>query len=370
MQELILRPAIYRFKSFREFVSQFQIGEEDLVLTNEFICKPFFSSMNSGCRVLYQEKYGSGEPTDVMTESIIRDMPPGCKRIIAIGGGTVLDIAKLLALDSNLPIEKLYDGQLPFRRSRKLVLVPTTCGTGSEVTNISILSLTRRSTKKGLANDSMYADEAVLIPELLKDLPDRFFAASSIDALVHAMESSLSPRSNETLRLFSYQAISMILNGYKKIASQGLKTRMDCMEDFLLASTYAGISFSNAGCGAVHALSYPLGAVYHVPHGESNYTLLTGVMKKYVSMKSDGEIARLNRHIAGLLGCGEREVYKELEKLLNVLLPKKTLHEYGVTEEDLDVFTDSVMNEQDRLMANNFVPLSREDVYEIYRSLY
>ena len=93
--------------------------------------------------------------------------------------------------------------------------VPTTCGTGSEMTNIAILALTRRNTKKGLAHDSMYADAAVLIPELLKHLPFRFFATSSIDALIHAMESSLSPRSNETLRLFSYRAISMILNGYQ-----------------------------------------------------------------------------------------------------------------------------------------------------------
>ena len=301
MQELMLRPTIYRFQTCQEFVDQYHIG-----------------------------------------------------------GGTIIDIAKILALDSILPIEDLYDGKLPIKRTKKLVLVPTTCGTGSEVTNIAILALTRRHTKKGLANDCMYADSAVLVPELLKGLPFKFFATSSIDALIHAMESSLSPKGNATLRLF----------GYKEIAARGPEARMDYLEDFLLASNYAGISFGNAGCAAVHALSYPLGATYHVPHGEANYAMLTGVMNKYMELKSDGKIADLNQHIAGILGCDTREVYEKLEELLNVLLPKKALHEYGVREEELETFTDSVMTEQGRLMANNFVPLSREQVLEIYRKLY
>ncbi len=370
MQELMLRPTIYRFQTCQEFVDQYHIGEGDLVLTNEFIYKPFFASMNLGCDVLYQEKYGAGEPTDVMAEAIAKDMNPNAKRIIAIGGGTIIDIAKILALDCILPIEDLYDGKLPIKRTKELVLVPTTCGTGSEVTNIAILALTRRQTKKGLANDCMYADSAVLVPELLKGLPFKFFATSSIDALIHAMESSLSPKGNATLRLFGYKAISMILNGYKEIAARGPEARMDYLEDFLLASNYAGISFGNAGCAAVHALSYPLGATYHVPHGEANYAMLTGVMNKYMELKSDGKIADLNQHIAGILGCDTREVYAKLEELLNVLLPKKALHEYGVREEELETFTDSVMTEQGRLMANNFVPLSREQVLEIYRKLY
>ena len=346
MQELMLRPTIYRFQTCQEFVDQYHISEGDLILTNEFIYEPFFASMNLGCDVLYQEKYGAGEPTDVMAEAIARDMNPNAKRIIAI------------------------DGKLPIKRTKELVLVPTTCGTGSEVTNIAILALTRRHTKKGLANDCMYADSAVLVPELLKGLPFKFFATSSIDALIHAMESSLSPKGNATLRLFGYKAISMILNGYKEIAARGPEARLDYLEDFLLASNYAGISFGNAGCAAVHALSYPLGATYHVPHGEANYAMLTGVMNKYMELKSDGKIADLNQHIAGILGCDTREVYEKLEELLNVLPPKKALHEYGVREEELETFTDSVMTEQGRLMANNFVPLSREQVLEIYRKLY
>ena len=117
-------------------------------------------------------------------------------------------------------------------------------------------------------------------------------------------------------------------------------------------------------------LSYPLGAKYHVAHGESNYAMFTGVMKQYMEIKSDGEIDRLNRYIAAILGCGTAEVYDKLEELLNHLLPKKALREYGVTVEDLEAFTGSVLENQGRLLANNFVPLDRKQIFNIYNELY
>jgi 4-hydroxybutyrate dehydrogenase len=137
-----------------------------------------------------------------------------------------------------------------------------------------------------------------------------------------------------------------------------------------MASNYAGIAFGNAGCAAVHAMSYPLGAKYHVAHGESNYAMFTGVMKNYMEIKSDGEIAVLNAYIADLIGCSTDNVYDSLESLLNVVLPKKPLHEYGVTEQDLKDFTDSVVQNQKRLTDNNFVPLDAARYYKIYKELY
>ena len=282
----------------------------------------------------------------------------------------VLDIAKLLVLQHVTPILDLYDGKLPLQKARDLVLVPTTCGTGSEVTNISILALLSRRTKKGLAHESMFADQAVLIPELLKGLPFSVFATSSIDALIHAIESSLSPKASATTKLFGYQAIAWILKGYLAIRDQGPDARFPLLSQFLLASNYAGIAFGNAGCAAVHALSYPLGAVYHVPHGESNYAMFTGVMKQYLAIRSDGAIAELNAFLAQLLDCPPEAVYEALEDLLSCLLPKKALHEYGMQEHELAEFTDSVLANQQRLLQNNFVPLSREQIYAIYRSLY
>lgn len=370
MTQFAVKPTIQQCETCKDFAQAYQLGTKDLILTNDFLYNPYFAPLDLPCPVLFQEKYGLGEPADEMVEAIYRDMPQDVTRIIAIGGGAVLDIAKILTLKHVTPILDLYDSKLPLEKGRELVLVPTTCGTGSEVTNISILALVSRGTKKGLAADGMYADQAVLIPELLRGLPFPVFAASSIDALIHAIESSLSPKANEFTKLFGYRAIEMILKGYMTIRDGGSDARLPLLPQFLLASNYAGIAFGNAGCAAVHALSYPLGAVYHVPHGESNYAMFTGVMQKYLSIKSDGAIAELNAFMAEILGCAPAAVYDTLESLLSNLLPKKALHEYGMKEAEIESFTDSVLENQQRLLQNNFVPLSRNDIFAIYRRLY
>ncbi len=370
MQELMLKPTIFKYDTAKEFVEEFKPGKGDLVITNEYIYNPYFEDLKLDCDVIFQEKYGAGEPSDDMVEAMYKDIQGEHKRVIAIGGGTVIDISKLFALKELFPILDLYDGKIPPIKDKELILIPTTCGTGSEVTNISILALNSRGTKKGLAVDQMYADTAVLIPELLEGLPFGVFATSSIDALIHAIESSLSPKGNETTRLLGYQAISMILNGYKEIAEKGKEARIPLLSQFLMASNYAGIAFANAGCAAVHAMSYPLGATYHVAHGESNYAMFTGVMKNYMELKTDGEIAVLNKFIAHILGCDTKDVYEELEKLLNVIIQKKPLHEYGMKESEIEEFADSVLENQQRLLANNFVPLDRDRLIKIYRELY
>ena len=275
----MIKPSIYKYGTAKEFAEEFKLGKGDLVITNEYIYNPYFGELNLGCDTIFQEKYGAGEPSDDMLEAIYKDVKGEHKRIVAIGGGTVIDISKIFALKYVSPILDLYDGKKPIEKDKELVIVPTTCGTGSEVTNIAILALNSRGTKKGLASDEMYADSAVLVPELLEGLPFPVFATSSIDALVHAVESSLSPKGNEMTRLFGYKAMEMILKGYKKIVAEGKDARIPLLPDFLTASTFAGIAFGNAGCAAVHALSYPLGGKYHVPHGESNYAMFTGVLK-------------------------------------------------------------------------------------------
>lgn len=370
MKELMIKPTIYTFSTAAEFAEEFKIGKGDLIITNQYIYDPIMKPLGLKCDTLFQEKYGTGEPSDEMAEAMYADMKGDYKRIIAIGGGTVIDISKLFALKEVSPILDLYDGKIPAVKEKELILVPTTCGTGSEVTNIAILALNSRGTKKGLAVDAMYADAAVLVPEFLQSLPFSVFATSSIDALVHAVESSLSPNGNETTKIFGYKAIEMILSGYKMIAKEGPDARIPLLQQFLIASNYAGIAFGNAGCAAVHAMSYPLGATYHVPHGESNYAMFTGVMKNYLEIKSDGEIERLISFIAEILECETKDVFEELESLLNCLILKKPLHEYGMKEEEIIEFTDSVIENQQRLLKNNFVFLDRDRMIKIYKELY
>lgn len=371
MVQIIVEPQIHFFQTSEEFARGFQLNKNDLILTNEYIFRPNFEALGLPMQTVYQEKYGMGEPTDEMVDHIIQDASKlDFGRIIAIGGGTVIDIAKILAVSGGESVDGLYKAAPALTKHHELVIVPTTCGTGSEMTNISILNRTRIGTKMGLVSQAMYADHAVLVPELLEGLPFPVFATSSIDALVHAVESGLSPKATAYTKLFSYKAIEIIIRGYQKIVSEGRECRKELLSDFLIASNYAGIAFGTAGCAAVHATSYPLGGKYHVPHGESNYAMFTGVLKNYLELKCDGEIAVMNRYLADLLDCSVDQVYDALENLLNGILQKKQLHEYGVTEADLPEFAKSVMETQGRLLANNFVSFDYDRVLKIYQELY
>ncbi len=152
-------------------------------------------------------------------------------------------------------------------------------------------------------SDLMFPVKSVLIPELLAGLPYRFFATSSIDALVHAVESRLSPKATPVSQLFSTSAASMILEGYRYVADRGPAHWIDKAGVFQLASSYAGMAFCSAGCAAVHALSYPLGGGYHIPHGEANQLVFAAVFRKYREKKPTGglhELEALLRHCLGV----------------------------------------------------------------------
>lgn len=365
-------PKVYKFNKFGEFAEEFKIGKGDFVLTNKYLYEPFMKELNLDAEIVFRESYGKGEPSDEMINSIINDMKgKNFKRIIAIGGGSIIDICKLLTIKDVDNSVDLFEKKMPIIKDKELIAIPTTCGTGSEVTNVSIAEIKSKHTKMGLAVDELYPDYAVFIPQLVKGLPYKFFVTSSVDALIHAVESYVSPKANSFTQLFSVQAINLILKGYMDIIEKGQDYRLDIIEDFLIGSNYAGIAFGNAGVGAVHALSYPLGGGYHVPHGEANYQFFTEVFKTYNRLDPDGKIKEVNKILADILGTKDvSSVYDDLSGVLDKLLARKPLKEYGMKEEEIDGFTDSVIAGQQRLLANNYVPLSREEIRGIYERLY
>ncbi len=372
MRELIVKPELYSFDTFDDFVQEFHINESDLIITNEFILKEYKKKNNLQAQIIYQEKYGQGEPSDKMFEAMCADissLQPFC-RVIGLGGGTILDLSKLFALKNYATAEDLFEKQVPLIKEKQLILIPTTCGTGSEVTNISILSFLKKKTKKGLAADELFADQAVLIPEFLEELPFRFFAASSIDAFIHAMESSLSPKATDYSRLFGYQAMDIILRGYQKIAEDGEEARIPLLKDFLTASNYAGIAFGTAGCGPVHGLSYPLSGTFHVPHGEANYAILKGVINRYAKEPGLECLEELKTHLSKILKCDRDCVFEILDQLLGCMLKKKSLKAYGANLPMLEQWVKSVLKTQQRLLQNSPFLLSEEDVMDIYKELY
>ena len=375
MKELLVKPEVQSFSTFAEFASGFDLNRDDLILTNEFIYRPIMEKENLSCKYIFQEKYGTGEPTDIMADQILEEMNrTTCKRVIAVGGGTIIDIAKVLILEGAVNVDVLYDKEC-LTKEKELIIVPTTCGTGSEVTNLAIINRTRKGTKMGLGSPAMYADYAVLIPEFLKTLPYYVFATSSIDALIHAVESYLSPSRTDYTEIFSEAAIRMILSGYCRIANEGQDARFADSEMYLKASDFAGIAFGNSGCAAVHAMSYALGGKYHVPHGESNYQFFTDVLNKYQEKQPEGKIRELEEMIrritneAGYMpGSPAMNGIRILESLLSKVLEKKPMSAFGAVQEDIRPFAESTVENQQRLLKNNYVPLSTEEIEEIYQA--
>ena len=374
MQTLRVVPSIHYFDTFKDFNDEFKLGKGDILVTNQWMYDPYVKPLGIDMPVVYQEKYGAGEPTDEMMDAMKAEMDKyDYNRIIAFGGGTIVDCCKVLACDIPDKVADLYTGKVAPKRVKELVVVPTTCGTGSEVTNVAVASIPSLNLKKGIADEETYADIAVLIPESLQGLPDKVFATSSVDALIHAVESFLSPKASPFTEMYSIKAIEMIMNGYKTIIERGGNTkenRADLLKDFCLAANYAGIAFGNAGCGAVHALSYAHGGAFHIPHGEANFICFTEVFKMYMRKQPVGKIQIANKLFADVLGCAEADVYPELDKFLGKILEKKPLKEYGMTEDQVAPFAKSTVDNQQRLLGNNYVPLTEEEIAEIFQNLY
>lgn len=370
MYQFKLPPCVKGCATFAEFAAVEALGENDLLITNAFIYEPFIKPCNLTCRVLFQEKYGKGEPNDQMIDAIRADIPADVERIIAVGGGTVIDIAKVLTFGGDWKTEDFFMGRVQPEKCRTLTVIPTTCGTGSEVTNVTICELKNLQTKKGLALPEMYADCAVLIPEMVQTLPYQFFATSSIDALIHAVESYLSPKAIAHSEVFSEKAIEMIIAGYRVIAEQGADAWKSMAGDFLTASNFAGIAFGYAGCAAVHALSYPLGGKYHIPHGEANQLMFAEVMRTYQKKQPVGKLNALEAIFGRVLDVAPEDALTTLYALMEKILPRKPLRDYGMTMEEFPVFADSVIEGQQRLLGNNYTELTREDMIAIYNACY
>lgn len=365
---------IYTYHDFSEFTHDYGMNTSDLIITNKFIYEPFMEKLKLKCGVIFQEEFGTGEPSDKMLEGIIKEVSKKeYKRIIAVGGGTILDIAKILSLEGILTVEDIYrifEKKAAPIKKRELILIPTTCGTGSEMTNLSIVEFKEKNTKIGFGCQEMFADAAILIAEMVKTLPFKFFVFSSVDALIHASESFLSPKANVITQALSEKAIRLILDGYTQILEDGHEVRFEKMEDFLMASTMAGIAFGNAGCAAVHAMSYPLSGNYHVPHGEANSIFFTSVFRRYRDIKPFGKIRELETIFASILNCNQEQVYDYLDDVISKMIDKKLLREYGMEKEEISDFSKIVINTQQRLMNNNYVKLEEKDIINIYKKNY
>ena len=363
--------AIIHYDHISEFLDDYALCDSDYLLISKTIYTTFFQDRKLPCTVAFHSDFGKGEPDEAMLNAMLAH----CRerkihRIFAIGGGSVIDCAKILALQGTADAYTYFQNKIPLTRDKQLIVLPTTCGSGSEVSRISIAQFPSLQSKLGLANDALYPDEAILIPELLSTMNSYVFASSAIDALIHATESFLSAKSNCYTELYSEKAIQLILHGFQEIAEHGEEIRQQYLNDFLTASNYAGIAFGNTGTGSVHALSYPLSGTYHVNHGEANYQLFYEVLKMYETLDTGGKLSRLQDLYAQTLHVDSKDAFHAMDVLCSKLMAKKHLKDYGMRSEECISFTETVLETQQRLLSNSYVPLSKEHILSIYQHVY
>lgn len=322
MKQLALNTAIYKYDNCETFCREFRIGKDDLIITNKKIYDNYLKFNTREAAVLFKENYGSRGASEDIVEAMYEHVKRiTYERVIAIGGGSILDIGKLFALKYISPIKDLYERKLEIIKEKELILVPTTCGTGSEVTNISSLEFKARNTKQYIVTDELYADSAVMIPELLKTLTFEVFINSSIYAFINAIESYLSPKATTYTKIFSMKAMEIILKGYKKIIEEGEGVRNTLLEEFLLASNYSGIAFGNSGGVMVNEGDYLRGGS-NILDLEANYVVFTEIFEKYKKINQGEKIKELNKFLADLFECSEISVWRNIEEFLNNLTIK------------------------------------------------
>ncbi len=288
--------------------------------------------------------------------------------VIGFGGGSSMDVAKLIAVlaGSGQALSQAYGiGNVTGDRL-PLVQVPTTAGTGSEVTNIAIVT-TGATTKMGVVAPQLYADLAVLDAELTLGLPPLVTAATGIDAMVHAIEAFTSKhKKNPMSDMLARQALSLLSKNLLTACENGAD--LQARQAMLLGAYFAGQAFSNAPVAAVHALAYPIGGIFHVPHGLSNSLVLPHVLRFNMPEAVDhyAEIAGIVApHAAGSQEARAEALIAAMQQIARITGIETTLQQVGITEADLDQLADDAMK-QTRLLGNNPRELTRADARAIY----
>lgn len=365
-----VRPQIRGYETFADFVEAHEIGPQDLIFTQRFLHESFMQETQA--QTLFYDDFCPGEPTDIaVDEMLIAIRKLGFKRLIAIGGGSILDCAKVLVLDSQKNVAELFAPGVQPGRNADLLLIPTTCGTGCEVTCVAVLDFPGIGSKIGKGFEAGFADTAILIDELLATIPYPVFATSSADALVHALEIYLAPGANAYTDILCISASRLILQGYKRIIEHGRGVIQQDAKSYLTASNMAGMALANVLAGGVHAIAMHFGSAHHVPHGEATRLFLPAVFEVYFEKQADGKIADIAALIEDVLGkpAPGESPFGMLERLLAEVVPAKKLTEYGMQPDDVHNYAEKVIETQQRLLVNNYVPLSNLDIAGIYNRL-
>jgi alcohol dehydrogenase class IV len=289
--------------------------------------------------------------------------------LIGLGGGSPIDITKTTAImvTNEGPISEYFGIDLIPNSGLPTIMVPTTAGTGSEVTPIAILSDEGEKLKKGVVSPYMYPSMAIVDAELTIGLPPHVTAATGMDALIHAVEAYTSINATGLTDMFNLRAIELIYNNLRVAYAKGdnIEARSAMMEGALLA----GIGFANAGVTAVHAFAYPIGAEFHIPHGVANTLMLPHVIR-YNVLGNLPKFAGLAKPFGiPTEGLDDLQIVDKviaaIDRLADDIRVPRHLAEFGVKEKDVPMLAEGVMKVT-RLLANNPRTLIFEDAKAIY----
>ena len=289
----------------------------------------------------------------------------GAEVVIGFGGGSSMDCSKLVAMlcGSSQSLAAMYGVNKATGPRLPLILIPTTAGTGSEVTPISVVTV-GESSKMGVSSPALYGDLAVLDAELTYGLPRATAAATGIDAMVHAIEAYTTRlQKNPVSDALALAGLKKLHGAIERACSDGRDT--EAREDMLLGALLAGQAFANAPVGAVHALAYPLGGVFHVPHGLSNSLMLPPVLR-FNAPAAEPLYAELARHLG--LHASTQGLVEEMERVAASVGIETRLSQVGVSHDDLPRLAEEAMLVT-RLLVNNPRDMTLDDAQACYEAV-
>jgi alcohol dehydrogenase class IV len=311
------------------------------------------------------------EPSDKDLDGIAASL--GSSRaaaIVAIGGGSVMDAAKILSVlaDSGSSTAQLAEKGVP-RRGAPVVMVPTTAGTGSEATPNAIVLFPEKNLKVGIVSPHFIPERVLLDPELLLGLPPKLTASTGVDAFCHLLECFIGKKANPMSDMMAREGMRLLLPALGAAYRNG--SDLEARSATMLAAYYGGACIAASGTNAVHALSYPLGGTYRIPHGVANAALLVPVMA-FQRSRIAPRLAEAARAM-GLASAGSDEadskaLVDRLRSLVGELGIPTSLAALGVPKDALGELTEAAYGVR-RLLDNNPVELSREDIRAIYESV-
>lgn len=290
--------------------------------------------------------------------------------IIGLGGGSSIDTAKVAAalVNNKKNINEYIGSDLIENESLPVIAIPTTAGTGSEVTPIAILSDEEEQLKKGIVSSKIIPKYVILSPELTLGMPPHITAATGMDALTHAIEGYISINANDYTDALALKAVKLITENIKTAYSNGNDSQ--ARNNMLMGSFLAGVAFANAGVAAVHAFAYPLGGMFHIPHGLANSVMLSTIME-FNSPACEEKFADLAYIFTGKekKEINPQDACGYVKTLCNFLNIPVNLQKLNIPEDAIEPMAEGAMKVT-RLLANNPRKITYQDAVELYKKAY